>query len=77
MEHVAECVKAVGSAIGGVATAWAFAIIILNGIKMFCATWLIGEGDLEAETSKDMFKIEPVWFWKNTKDTVNKTKNKW
>lgn len=77
MEHIAECVRAVGSAIGGVAAAWAFAIIILNGIKMGCATYLVDSREMSAEEAKELMHIEPVWFWKKTKDTVNKVKNKW
>ena len=77
MEHVAECIKAAGSAVGALGTAWAFAIIICNGIKMICAAYLVDNCDMEPTDAKELMKIEPVWFWKKTTDTVNKVKNKW
>ena len=76
MQHLPECIKAIGSAITGIATAWAFAIIICNGIKMLCATWLVNEGDLDAIEAKELMHIESVWNIKNTKDVAAKMK-KW
>jgi hypothetical protein len=32
---------------------------------------------MEPTDAKELMKIEPVWFWKKTTDTVNKVKNKW
>lgn len=78
MQYLPECIKAIGSAITGVATAWAFAIIICNGIKMLCITWLASEAEvLDKEECTQLLKIEPVWMWKNTKDVAAKMKNKW
>lgn len=78
MQYLPECIKAIGSAITGVAAAWAFAVIICNGIKMLCVTWLTGDAEvLDKEECTQLMKIEPVWQLKNTKDAVAKTKNKW
>lgn len=76
MQHLPECIKAIGSAITGVATAWTFAIIICNGIKMLCVTWLVNEGDLDAIEAKELMHIESAWNIKNTKDVAAKMK-KW
>ena len=76
MQYLPECIKAIGSAITGVATAWAFAIIICNGIKMICVACLTYEGDLTSTEAKELMCIEPVWNIKNTKDVAAKMK-KW
>ena len=76
MQHLPECIKAIGSAITGVASAWAFAIIICNGIKILSAAWLVNEGDLDAIEAKELMHIESVWNIKNTKDVAAKMK-KW
>ncbi|MBQ8793098.1 MAG: hypothetical protein IJZ62_05970 [Clostridia bacterium] len=78
MQYIPECIKAIGSAIGGIAGAWAVTMCLCNGIKMLCATWLVGEADaITPEQATEMMKIEPVWQLKNTKDAVAKMKNKW
>lgn len=77
MEYVAEIVKAAGSAIGGLAGAWAVTMCICNAVKMLCVTYLVNEADMTAADAKECYKIEPVWKMQNTKDAVNKTKSKW